>query len=318
MKNMIGERLEEARKRKNVSIRESAEATKIRGDYLMAMEDNSFDIPLPQIYIRGFLKNYARFLKLDPNKILTDYDAFLLGRSTPATHAHSGSRSASSRESLGHIEIPDEREDSPASAAQSEPEVVVTEAPEDEDGPDPELRFSLDEEDAAPSKPAAQPRPTTPPPTLEREGMRHDPESWNENKTLYMKIGIVFAGILLVSIILIVLIQLIRGGDESPAINPELATPSTQAAEPEAPSTTMAADDGTIVIRASDNVTLIVEQTIDRKRLYSGSLNAGESLSLDREGPVSIRFTNGSALVIEQGGRQVRPSQAGVGRTVVE
>ena len=80
MKNMIGERLEEARKRKGLSIREAAEATKIRGDFLLEMEDNSFDIPLPQIYIRGFLKNYARFLKLDPNKILTDYDAQMLGR----------------------------------------------------------------------------------------------------------------------------------------------------------------------------------------------------------------------------------------------
>jgi hypothetical protein len=319
MKNMIGERLEEARKRKNVSIRESAEATKIRGDYLMAMEDNSFDIPLPQIYIRGFLKNYARFLKLDPNKILTDYDAFLLGRSAPAP-APAGAR-GSNRESLGHIEIPDEQQEAPQPAPRGEPDVVVTEAPEDEDGPDPELRFSLDQEAPAPAQPAPQPAPqphsATPPPTLEREGMRHDPENWNENKTLYMKIGIVFAGILLVSIILIVLIQLIRGGDDAPAINPELATQSTAAAQPE-PVEATAADEGTIVITASDNVTIIVEQTIDRKRLYSGSLNAGESLSLDKEGPVSIRFTNGSALVIEQGGRQVRPSQAGVGRTVVE
>jgi cytoskeletal protein RodZ len=316
MKAMIGERLEEARKRKNVSIRECAEATKIRGDYLMAMEDNSFDIPLPQIYIRGFLKNYARFLKLDPSKVLTDYDAFLLGRSTPAPAA-AGARS-SSRESLGHVEIPDEHEESGRPTQHGEPDVVVTEAPEDEDGPDPELRFSLDQDPGAAPQSSPQPHPATKPPALERDSMGHDAESWNENKTLYMKIGIVFAGILLVSIILIVLIQLIRGGDESPAINPELAaTPSAEAAETE-PATAGQGSDGPIVITASDNVTLIVEQTIDRKRLYSGSLNAGETLSLDKEGPVSIRFTNGSALVIEQGGRQVRPSQAGVGRTVVE
>lgn len=320
---MIGERLEEARKRKHVSIRESAEATKIRGDYLMAMEDNSFDIPLPQIYIRGFLKNYARFLKLDPNKVLTDYDAFLLGRDKPAPAPVpvSGSRSGS-QESLGHVEIPNEQEDVREPAPQAEPEVVVTEGPEEDDGPDPELRFSLEEETPAPSQPSPQqPQPgPPPPPTLEREGMRHDQESWNENKTLYMKIGIVFAGILLVSIILIVLIQLIRGSGDTPAINPELATRSTQAAEsrPEPVEATTQADDGTIIITASDNVTLIVEQTIDRRRLYSGSLNAGETLSLDKEGPVSIRFTNGSALVVEQGGRQFRPSQAGVGRTVVE
>ena len=55
----IGERLEEARKRKGVSIREAADATKIRGDYLQKFESNQFDIGLTEIYVRGFLRNYA-------------------------------------------------------------------------------------------------------------------------------------------------------------------------------------------------------------------------------------------------------------------
>ena len=303
---MIGERLEEARKRNGLSIREAAEATKIRGDFLLAMEDNSFDIALPEIYVRGFLKNYARFLKLDPAKILTDFDAHQLGRSQPVSH---GSRMSSQKESLGHVELNPEEEASATSKTPAEERVVVTEAPE-ADGPEPELRFNLERERAA-SSPASPP-----PPTLERQATRHDQESWNENKTLYMKIGIVFSGILLVSIILIVLIQLLKG-DDTPEINPELATSSqTNFPADAAPASTSGPD--SIIISASDNVTLIVEQTIDRKRLYSGSLNAGETLSLDKEGPVSIRFTNGSAVTIEKDGQQFRPGQAGVGRTVVE
>ncbi|MFA5056646.1 MAG: helix-turn-helix domain-containing protein [Opitutaceae bacterium] len=69
----IGERLEEARKRKGISIREAAEATKIRSDYLHKLESNSFDLNLPEIYIRGFLRNYAVYLKLNPDKLLVDY-----------------------------------------------------------------------------------------------------------------------------------------------------------------------------------------------------------------------------------------------------
>ena len=69
----IGERLEEARKRKGISIREAAEATKIRGDYLHKMESNSFDLNLPEIYIRGFLRNYAVYLKINADKLLADY-----------------------------------------------------------------------------------------------------------------------------------------------------------------------------------------------------------------------------------------------------
>jgi cytoskeleton protein RodZ len=79
----IGERLEEARKSKGISIREAAEATKVRGDYLHKFESNQFDINLPEIYVRGFLRNYATYLALAPDKIVNDYNA--LGRGKPKT-----------------------------------------------------------------------------------------------------------------------------------------------------------------------------------------------------------------------------------------
>lgn len=74
----IGERLEEARKKKGISIREAAEATKIRGDYLTKFESNHFDIGLTEIYTRGFLRTYANFLKVPADRLLNDYAA--LGR----------------------------------------------------------------------------------------------------------------------------------------------------------------------------------------------------------------------------------------------
>ncbi len=79
----IGERLEEARKRKGISIREAAEATKIRSDYLHKFESNQFDLGLAEIYVRGFLRNYANFLKLPADKILNDYSALGRGETRP-------------------------------------------------------------------------------------------------------------------------------------------------------------------------------------------------------------------------------------------
>ena len=73
----IGERLEEARKRKGISIREAAETTKIRGDYLQKFEANSFDIDLPPLYIRGFLRSYAHYLELDPDRLVGDLNSVL-------------------------------------------------------------------------------------------------------------------------------------------------------------------------------------------------------------------------------------------------
>jgi transcriptional regulator with XRE-family HTH domain len=73
----IGERLEEARKRKGISIREASEATKIRSEYLHKLEGNSFDLNLPEIYVRGFLRNYAIYLKLNGEKLVADYKSLV-------------------------------------------------------------------------------------------------------------------------------------------------------------------------------------------------------------------------------------------------
>jgi cytoskeleton protein RodZ len=69
----IGERLEEARKKKGISIREAAEATKIRGEYLQKFEGNQFEIGLTEIYTRGFLRGYANYLRIPSERLLSDY-----------------------------------------------------------------------------------------------------------------------------------------------------------------------------------------------------------------------------------------------------
>src|ERR1700722_16195874 len=79
----IGERFEDMRKRKGVSVREAAEATKIRGDYLQKFESNQFDIGLSEIYVRGFLRSYANFLRMPADRILNDYDSFRKADSRP-------------------------------------------------------------------------------------------------------------------------------------------------------------------------------------------------------------------------------------------
>lgn len=93
----IGERLEEARKRKGISIREAAEQTKIRGDYLQKFEANSFEIDLPPLYIRGFVRTYARYLELDPERLVNEVDAALGRETKPARREH--------REALGRVDF---------------------------------------------------------------------------------------------------------------------------------------------------------------------------------------------------------------------
>src|SRR5688572_14284083 len=108
----IGERLEEARKKKGISIREAAESTKIRGDFLQKFEGNHFDIGLTEIYTRGFLRNYANYLKLPADRILNDYAALGRGDAKPRQP---------SREVYGRMDI---------SVATSEPGDRTTPPPE--------------------------------------------------------------------------------------------------------------------------------------------------------------------------------------------
>ena len=120
----IGERLEEARKRRGISVREASEATKIRGDFLLSFENNQFDVGLPEIYVRGFLRNYGSFLKIDSEKLATDYNATLIGDARPRKEQ---------RELFGRMELP-ERQRTPESAA---PAQSTTAAPAAQRRPEP-------------------------------------------------------------------------------------------------------------------------------------------------------------------------------------
>ena len=105
----IGERLEEARKRRGISVREASEATKIRGDFLLSFENNQFDVGLPEIYVRGFLRNYGSFLKIDAEKLATDYNATLIGDARP--------QRKEPRELFGRMELPERQRAAEAAAA---------------------------------------------------------------------------------------------------------------------------------------------------------------------------------------------------------
>jgi transcriptional regulator with XRE-family HTH domain len=69
----LGERLQAARKENELTVDQVAEATRIPANYLQALESESFDAFSSDIHVRGFLRNYALFLKLDPEEIMDLY-----------------------------------------------------------------------------------------------------------------------------------------------------------------------------------------------------------------------------------------------------
>ncbi len=71
----IGERLREARGRRGASIEDAEQATKIRGRYLRALEDERFDVLPGRTFTRTFLRSYAEWLDLDARLLVEEYRA---------------------------------------------------------------------------------------------------------------------------------------------------------------------------------------------------------------------------------------------------
>lgn len=69
----VGEILKEARMAKNMEIREVSEIIKIRPQYLEALENGDYEIFTSEVYLKGFLKNYSKFLGVDKERALALY-----------------------------------------------------------------------------------------------------------------------------------------------------------------------------------------------------------------------------------------------------
>jgi len=69
----LGELLKETRQNKEVSLEEVEQELKIRRKYLQALEEEDFSIMPPEVYVKGFLRNYAIYLGLDPEEVRALY-----------------------------------------------------------------------------------------------------------------------------------------------------------------------------------------------------------------------------------------------------
>ncbi len=70
-----GEILKKARESRNLKFQEIQKATKIDISYLKAMEEEQLDVFEKAVYMKLFLKTYARYLKTDHTEILRLFEA---------------------------------------------------------------------------------------------------------------------------------------------------------------------------------------------------------------------------------------------------
>jgi hypothetical protein len=71
----IGNSLREARLRQGLDFPEIEQATKIRGKYLRALEEEQFEVLPAQTYVKGFLRSYADYLGLDGQLYVDEFNS---------------------------------------------------------------------------------------------------------------------------------------------------------------------------------------------------------------------------------------------------
>jgi len=68
----LGEELKQRRNELNISLKEAQNATSIQMSHLVALEEGEMDRLISPVYAQGFLRQYAKLLGLDGEKMVRE------------------------------------------------------------------------------------------------------------------------------------------------------------------------------------------------------------------------------------------------------
>ena len=72
---ITGSLLRQIREARSIDIITIAQRTKVNASHLRAIEEENWEVMPAQVYLRGFLVEYARFLKLDIGQVTKTFIA---------------------------------------------------------------------------------------------------------------------------------------------------------------------------------------------------------------------------------------------------
>lgn len=73
-KEGLGEKLAKKRISLGLDSKDVEKAIRVRAKHIEAIENGRYDSLPPDVYVRGFIRSYASFLKLDPDKVMKLYE----------------------------------------------------------------------------------------------------------------------------------------------------------------------------------------------------------------------------------------------------
>jgi cytoskeleton protein RodZ len=102
----IGSSLQQARVRQKLTLADAERATRIRGRYLEALEDERFELLPEPAYAKGFLRTYAEFLGLESQPFVDEYNARFAPNAEPTPTPPPRSRRRPRRRDLRLLALP--------------------------------------------------------------------------------------------------------------------------------------------------------------------------------------------------------------------
>ncbi len=84
----LGQYLRSAREARGIALREAAQQTRIGITYLKALEEEDFSRLPGEVFVKGFLKNYGKFLQLDDSETMKRYGELRAPRTIPGDVAN--------------------------------------------------------------------------------------------------------------------------------------------------------------------------------------------------------------------------------------
>jgi len=81
----LGKYLRHAREARGIDLRDAAQQTRIGINYLKALEEDNFAKLPGEVFVKGFLRNYAKFLRLEEAEVMNKYGEMKLPQPAAGT-----------------------------------------------------------------------------------------------------------------------------------------------------------------------------------------------------------------------------------------
>ena len=285
----LGEKLAEARMKKGISIQEASEQTKIRVSFLEAFEQNNFEIDLPDIYKKGFIKNYADLLDLNTDETATDYTRESGG-------SFRNNRKTETRDNFGKVDL-----GSTSAETTKEP----SNAP-------------IENSNATPQTESLGFRKL-------KEPRRSQSDSSEEkgDKMLLAAVGVSVAAVLLVVGFLVWIFGPDKKTDNQVADSSQAQKESQNATVgepgPTGPTTavsTIQTETLGLEARGGDVKVILMDKATGNK-IFDRTILDGEAVSVPKTGPLTILFTDGDKVYVRLKGKLFKMPKSGAGRSLI-